>query len=280
MSVLKWALIIRPGTLIAAFVPVAFALSAASKSESFSSVTAIVTLIAALALQILSNLVNDYYDYERGADTIDRLGPKRALSEGVVSAAVMKRAIYLVASLAIVCGIWLVVLGGIPILLIGLSALLFAWLYTATRYSLSYLGIADIFVFIYFGPVATVGTYYLQCNTLPPLPIWLLSVGCGAVSMAVLTVNNVRDVVQDAINGKRTAIVRIGVRFGQMVYTLLLFVPIGVLIVLDRLTLGMVLLPLLAILSYSMFTSHGRAYNRLLVFTGLYNLAYLLVALL
>ena len=145
-NIIRWFKIIRPHTLFASFCPVLVGLMAEGVS---SCGVAAVTLLCALSLQILSNLINDYYDFRRGSDKAGRVGPSRALAEGKVTEAQMLRALLITLAFCIVSGFFLVLRGGWPILLIGVASLLFAWLYTATRFALSYLGIADVFVFLF-----------------------------------------------------------------------------------------------------------------------------------
>ena len=147
-----WFRIVRPQTLAASLCPVMAALIA-MPSPVTSATVAAVTIVCALALQILSNLINDYYDFVRGTDQKGRAGFKRALAEGEVSKRQMQCAYLTTLALSEACGLFLVVHGGWVIIDIGVSALLFAWLYTATRHSLSYLGVADIFVFLYYGAI-------------------------------------------------------------------------------------------------------------------------------
>ena len=165
-QIVLWLRIIRPQTLFASLCPVLVGLMVAQthipQSSSTMKVTALLTVLCALALQILSNLINDYYDYKRGTDKQGRVGFKRALAEGLVSEREMLTACLVTLSIALILGAVLCYIGGWVIVVIGITAILFAWLYTATPYSLSYLGIADIFVFLYYGVIATWGTVWLQ----------------------------------------------------------------------------------------------------------------------
>lgn len=222
---MNWLKIARPATLSASVCPIAIALCAAGLEGKFCFVTAFFTLISALGIQILSNFFNDYYDYKKGADGEGRLGPKRAISEGWVTSRQMIQAIAIVGLIAVSSGAYLVYKGGFPILIVGVSGIFFAWLYTATRFSLSYLGIADVFVLVYFGPVATVGAYYLQTG-LYSFKMLAAGIACGLISMAILTANNLRDFEQDKRNRKKTIIVRMGLAWGQIFYILLLLIPL------------------------------------------------------
>lgn len=219
-QILFWLRIIRPQTLFASLCPVLVGLMVAHslihQSSSFAHMTAVLTASCALALQILSNLINDYYDYRRGTDKQGRVGFKRALAEGTVTERAMRTACCIALAISILLGAILCWIGGWTIVAIGLTAILFAWLYTATPYSLSYLGIADIFVFLYYGVIATWGTVWLQYKATgltldlsQMKPIYAGAV-CGLISMCVLFINNIRDIDDDRLVGKRTLPVRVG----------------------------------------------------------------------
>lgn len=219
-QILLWLRIIRPQTLFASLCPVLVGFMVAHslihQSSSFAHLTAVLTASCALALQILSNLINDYYDYRRGTDKRGRVGFKRALAEGTVTERAMRTACCIALAISILLGAILCWIGGWTIVAIGLTAILFAWLYTATPYSLSYLGIADIFVFFYYGVIATWGTVWLQYKATgltfdlsQMKPIYAGAV-CGLISMCVLFINNIRDIDDDRLVGKRTLPVRVG----------------------------------------------------------------------
>lgn len=219
-QILLWLRIIRPQTLFASLSPVLVGLMVAHslihQSSSFAHLTAVLTASCALALQILSNLINDYYDYRRGTDKQGRVGFKRALAEETVTECAMRTACCIALAISILLGVILCWIGGWTIVAIGLTAILFAWLYTATPYSLSYLGIADIFVFLYYGVIATWGTVWLQYKATgltfdlsQMRPIYAGAV-CGLISMCVLFINNIRDIDDDRLVGKRTLPVRVG----------------------------------------------------------------------
>ena len=219
-QILLWLRIIRPQTLFASLCPVLVGLMVAhmliQQSSPFACLTAVLTASCALALQILSNLINDYYDYRRGTDKQGRVGFKRALAEGTVTERAMRTACCIALAISILLGAILCWIGGWTIVAIGLTAILFAWLYTATPYSLSYLGIADIFVFLYYGVIATWGTVWLQYKATgltfdlsQMKPIYAGAV-CGLISMCVLFINNIRDIDDDRLVGKRTLPVRVG----------------------------------------------------------------------
>lgn len=275
---LLWFRIIRPQTLFASLCPVVVALL--TMTEAITSwPIAIVTIVCALALQVLSNLINDYYDFVRGTDKKGRAGFKRALAEGEVSKKQMQTACLLVLAICVICGAYLVSVGGWVILAIGATALLFAWLYTATSHSLSYLGIADIFVFLYYGVIAAAGTYYLQTKGFSWLVFYAGAVS-GLISMCVLLINNLRDMDDDRAVGKRTLPVRFGrnAGLGLMLLVVLLMPVMAYLAFGLRLPLA-VIIPGLC-LFFAVRKAKGATFNGCLMAAGLINVLYtILVAL-
>lgn len=274
---MKWFRIIRPQTLFASFCPVAVALL--TQSEAISWPVAIVTIICALALQILSNLINDYYDYRRGTDKQGRVGFRRALAEGEVTERQMLTACLITLGVCLLTGLYLVWIGGWVILLIGLTALLFAWLYTATSKSLSYLGIADIFVFLYYGVIAATGTYYLQTGTFS-WTIFYTGAVCGLISMCVLLINNLRDIEDDRAVGKRTLPVRFGRKAGLgLMLMVVLLMPLFAYLAYGWSLPMLVIIPALA-LFVAITRAQGRAYNICLLAAGLTNVVYTILVVL
>lgn len=278
-AILKWIRIIRPGTLGAGSAPVFIGLIVAAQEGAFNWTIALITLLASLSIQIASNLINDYYDYKKGLDKAGRLGPLRAIAEGEVSAKTMKRAIIIDITIAILCGIYLTLIGGLPILIIGCASLLCAWLYTATSFSLSYLGIADIFVLIFFGPIATVGTTYLQMEQFSDKSFWL-GLASGLISMGILTVNNIRDIESDHAAGKRSIVVRMGKKFGEWEYLSLFLMIIPCLWMAQSQGLCYLVVIMGILLFLKLRKTTGRAYNQLLIRTGQANLLFALLFLL
>lgn len=206
-----WVLAARPKTLPAGAGPVILGLALASShlkgQAKFDILVAITTLITTLLLQISSNLINDYYDGVSGLDGEDRLGPPRAVSLGLLPAATVKKAFLLTLSLAFLLGVFLMVKGGLPIIIIGLSSIFFSWAYTGGPFPLSYFGLGEVAAFIFFGPIAVYGTYYLQTNiALSAIPnaVWLMGCGVGLISSALMGVNNLRDTHNDKREGKTT----------------------------------------------------------------------------
>jgi 1,4-dihydroxy-2-naphthoate octaprenyltransferase len=174
-------------------------------------------LAGAVLIQVGTNYVNDAADFERGADTAGRVGPKRAVAAGLVSARSMKVAAGVAFALAFAAGLYLIARGGWPILALGLVSIAAGVAYTVGRYALAYVGIADLFVLVFFGPVAVGGTYYVQALALPPF-VLVAGLGAGLLATAILVANNVRDVEEDRAAGKRTLVVRRGRGFGVSLY--------------------------------------------------------------
>lgn len=295
---LTWIKITRPGTLFAAMAPVLVALFLVAKTyHKIDWLVAAVTFACAIFIQIISNMVNDLYDYRKGLDEAGRVGPRRGLAENLISVGSLKFAIFVMVLLTFICGAYLFLVGGVPILVIGIAALFFAWLYTATRFSLSYLGIADVFVFLFFGPVATAGTVYLQTSAfvnndnLMAVDLWnasamvgsvlpgsiALGVITGLISMAVLTVNNIRDIETDAKANKKTIPVRIGKKTAELYYLVLFLIIIPCLFFLHS-KIYLFAVVLYGIFLFWMLTkAKGREYNNLLVFTGLANVIFVIL---
>ena len=269
-NIILWFKIIRPHTLFASFCPVLVGLMAEGVS---SWGVAAVTLLCALSLQILSNLINDYYDFRRGSDKAGRVGPSRALAEGKVTEAQMLHAVIITLVFCVVSGFFLVLRGGWPILLIGVASLLFAWLYTATRFALSYLGIADVFVFLFYGVVASAGTAYLQMRGFSWTAFHAGAV-CGLISMCLLIINNLRDIEDDRAAGKRTFPVRFGKRAGDIgMLVVVLLMPLFAWLAFGLDWPMLVVLPALA-LFVAVLRVEGSQYNRRMLGAGFVNLIY------
>ena len=217
-----WLWAARPKTLWAAVSPVLVGVAMAVADHAAHPIPAVLALLGAVFIQIGTNFYNDYADFVKGADTSERKGPLRVTMAGLVSPRAMKRATVVAFALAVAAGGYLIWRGGWPIVIIGVSSILFGVLYTAGRYSLSYLGIADVFVFVFFGPVAVGGTYYVQALTLRP-EVLVAGIAPGLLSVAILLVNNIRDIEEDRAAGKRTLIVRLGRNFGVRLYAVCLY---------------------------------------------------------
>ena len=191
-------------------VPVMVGASIAWYDQLFRFDTTAVALFCAFAIQIGTNFANDYFDFVKGADTDERLGFERATASGLIKPETMKFATIVTMFTAFLAGLYLVWIGGWIVLAIGLASLLFGILYTGGPYPLGYNGLGDIFVFIFFGFVAVMGTYYVNALEWSALSAWA-SIPVGALCVNILVVNNLRDVDQDRIANKRT----LGVLFGE-----------------------------------------------------------------
>lgn len=207
----------RPRTLSAAAAPVVAATGFAFADGVLAALSALAALLGALLIQIATNLANDYYDYLKGGDTGERLGPVRVTSAGILPLRAVRRGMYLALALATLTGAYLVAVAGWPIVAIGLASMLMGVCYTGGPYPLSYHGLGDAFVFLFFGPVATLGTYYVQARQWS-VDALLVGVGLGAFSTAMLVVNNLRDRETDEAAGKRTLAVRFGDVFSVVQY--------------------------------------------------------------
>lgn len=277
-EVVKWLKITRPQTLFAGFSPVAIGIIVASKTIDINWTIAIATFIGAMTIQILSNFVNDYYDYKNGLDKQGRIGFKRALAEGSVSLNQMKVAIGIDLMVSAIIGLYLVIHGGIIILIIGVFSLLFAWLYTATKKSLSYLGIADIFCFIFFGPVATLGTTALQTGEFSVGSMYLGMV-CGSLATCVLIVNNIRDRETDKLNNKQSFVVRFGKKAGEMEYLFFIILALFFSFMANGLSFSNLIIVLGLLLFSQLLKAKGEQYNTMLIKTGLLNVAFVILSI-
>lgn len=204
-----WWLAARPRTLTASLVPIVVGLALAPPRDSIGAAVALATVLSALAIQVGVNFANDCFDAEAGIDTEARLGPMRAVQAGLVTPAQMKRAFALTLVVAVVFGAPLVVRGGLPILVVGLVSMICAWAYAGGPRPLASLGLGDLFVFVFFGIVPVAGTVWLQRLALP-LETLCVAVPIALLAVAILVVNNLRDIPTDQAAGKRTLAVRLG----------------------------------------------------------------------
>jgi 1,4-dihydroxy-2-naphthoate octaprenyltransferase len=208
-----WILAARPKTILASIGPVLIGLSIAFHlSQKINTTIALLTLICAILLQIGTNIANDYLDFKKGVDTLERLGPVRVTSKGLISEDKMKKALILILSSAFLCGIYLMIHGGPFIMAIGLLSLYFSYGYTGGPFPLSYNGLGELAALLFFGPIAVVGTTYLQTHQFDYYSI-TLGIGVGLISAAILAVNNLRDIVSDSKLGKKTIAVIFGEKF-------------------------------------------------------------------
>ena len=222
-----WVVAVRPATLPAAVAPVAVGTAVAYATGGVQWGPAVAAAAGALLLQIASNFANDVFDHEKGADGPGRLGPKRAVASGLISAGAMKRALVLVLAAALGVGLYLAAVGGWPVVALGLVAMAAAVAYTGGPFPLGYHGLGDVLVMAFFGFAAVCGTAYVQLGDVPPLAAWA-ALPVGALATAILVVNNLRDREGDAIAGKRTLAVRLGARGARLEYAVLAAVAAAV----------------------------------------------------
>ncbi|GMR12569.1 MAG: 1,4-dihydroxy-2-naphthoate polyprenyltransferase [Gemmatimonadota bacterium] len=204
-----WMLAIRPRTLSAAAAPVLVGTGFAAGRGVLLVLPATAALIGALLIQITTNLANDYYDFVRGGDTEKRVGPVRVTQAGLIAPASVRNGMFVTLGLALAVGVYLVWIGGWPVVVIGLASLACAVAYTGGPFPLAYHGLGDVFVFVFFGLVAVGGTYWVQALDFPA-DLLLAGAGVGALNTAILVANNLRDMESDAAVGKRTLAVRMG----------------------------------------------------------------------
>jgi 1,4-dihydroxy-2-naphthoate octaprenyltransferase len=276
-----WLLAIRPKTLPAALGPVAVGTAAALGDGRFALLPALAALAGALLLQVGSNLANDYFDFHKGADNEERLGPTRVTAAGLLTPAKVRTGMMVVFGLAALVGVYLVYVGGWPILLLGGSAIVAAILYTGGPFPYGYYGLGELFVFVYFGLAAVAGTYYVQALGVTPT-VWLAAVPVGLLITAILVVNNHRDRTTDAKAGKRTLAVLLGERGTQVEYAAMLLVAYIVPVLMTSMHSLWILLPLvsspLAVsLVRDMATLEGRALNKTLAGTARLSLIFSLL---
>lgn len=224
-----WVLAARPATLPAAAAPVLVGSALAARDDVFRWVAFAVILFAALALQIGVNFANDLADAQRGADTEHRIGPARAVATGLLSPAQMKRGIAVAFGLAALGGLYLIYLGGWVILAIGVVSIVAALGYTNGPIPYGYYGLGEVFVFVFFGLAATVGTRFVYDRS-APADAWVAGVVMGSLAAAILVANNVRDVDTDRAAGKRTLAVILGRQGGRWLYAFTIVTAFAVLI--------------------------------------------------
>jgi 1,4-dihydroxy-2-naphthoate octaprenyltransferase len=230
-----WLMAARPHTLPAAAAPVAVGTGLAVHADVLAVLPAFAAFVGAALIQVGTNFANDYYDAVQGADTEDREGFTRVTAGGLIEPERVKQATYATFALAVLVGVSLVYVGGLPILVIGLLSVASGVAYTGGPFPLGYHGLGDLFVFLFFGVIAVTGTFYVQAaavladplsTTIPvgtlPLAAVVASLPVAAISTDIIVVNNVRDREEDATTGKRTLAVRFGYRFSRLEYVGLL----------------------------------------------------------
>ncbi len=278
-----WVLASRPKTLSAAIAPVVVGTGLAYGQGVGRAGPAIAALLGSVLIQIGTNFLNDYYDFKKGADTKDRVGPMRVTQAGLIAPGTVLRAGIAAFAAAAFVGLYLVFVGGWPIVAIGLLSLLSGWAYTGGPYPLAYLGLGDVFVFLFFGLAAVGGTYYVQAGHVSAA-VWPVACAMGAMATAILITNNLRDVASDAATGKRTLIVRLGAGAGRAEYVAMLAVAFAAPIVLWAFGLAgpacLVSLASFALAAqplYRVFKQSGRELNPALGETGRLQFVYALL---
>jgi 1,4-dihydroxy-2-naphthoate octaprenyltransferase len=269
-----WGLAIRPRTLPAAAAGVVMGSALAWRDGFFRMDAALACLFAALLLQIGSNLANDVFDFERGTDTPERLGPTRVTQAGLLTPVQVKFGMGVVFAVAALLGLYLAWLGGWPIILIGIAAIISAIAYTGGPFPLGYYGLGDIFVFIFFGLAAVAGTYYVQAGFVSTAA-WWMTIPPGLIITAILVVNNLRDLENDRKGGKHTLAVRLGERATKIQYLICMAVAylilpfvawMGIVPWFSLLAWGS--LPIAFRATRTVFTQKGRPLNAALAATG------------
>jgi 1,4-dihydroxy-2-naphthoate polyprenyltransferase len=244
-SLTVWAEAARPKTLPAAIIPVLVGTAFAAAAEEHNLLRATICLVFALLVQVGTNFANDYFDFVQGADTAERVGPRRAVAAGLVTPAAMLRATALVLAIAFAVGLLLVREAGWILLPIGIVSIVCAIAYTGGPYPLGYNGLGDLFVFLFFGLVAVGATFFVQAGP-PTIEVWLAGGAIGLLAANILVANNYRDAETDARAGKRTLVVRFGRRFARWQYGLSAAAALALpLVLIGRGYGGLVLAPLL-----------------------------------
>ena len=269
-----WGLAIRLRTLPAAAAGVLTGSALAWYDGYFRLDAALACLFTAILLQIGSNLANDVFDFERGTDTAERAGPVRVTQAGLLTPSQVKTGMFIVFGLAALFGLYLAWLGGWPIILLGIAAIVSAVAYTGGPFPLGYYGMGDVFVFLFFGLASVAGTYYVQAGIVSTAA-WWMAIPPGLIITAILVVNNLRDLENDRIAGKHTLAVIFGERASKVEYLVCMVVAFLVI----PLTAGMGVVPWYSLITWLslplairttriVFTQKGRPLNAALAGTG------------
>lgn len=215
----KWIEAARPRTLPTSVSPIIAASAYAWYLDTFNGYTASICIVFALLAQIASNFGNDYFDYKKGSDRADRVGPRRAVASGDIPAKTMLKATCIVLSLACITGCLLIPSGGWELIIAGIFIAIFALAYSAGPYPLSYHGLGDVTVFIFFGLIAVNLSFYVQALHFENV-VFYCSIAMGLLSVNILMVNNYRDKETDEISNKKTLVVIFGRKFAERIYLL------------------------------------------------------------
>lgn len=214
-----WVEAARPKTLPASVSPVLVGNALAFYVGAFEILPAVLCFLVALFAQIASNFANDYFDFKKGVDGADRLGPERAVAQGWITPAAMLKGTFVALGIACLCGCFLLYWGGWQLIFVGLAIALCVLAYSAGPFPLAYNGLGDLCVLLFYGVIPVCFTYYVQTLSFSLLS-FLLSLALGFLSVNILVVNNYRDYQQDKAAGKRTTIVLFGRTFGRFFYIL------------------------------------------------------------
>jgi len=217
----SWLLASRPKTLLAAVVPVMVGSALAISMGKFFLPYSLVSLLCSILIQIGTNFTNDLYDFLKGSDTTKRKGPRRVLASGLITVKEMRFAIILVFGVTFVLGLYLVYSAGLIILWVGILSIFAGIIYTAGPFPLAYNGLGDVFVFLFFGIVGTMGTFYLHTQEISMLAL-LVSIPVGALITNILVVNNFRDVDEDRVANKNTLAVIMGRAFSKWQFIIMI----------------------------------------------------------
>ncbi|MFH1762184.1 MAG: 1,4-dihydroxy-2-naphthoate polyprenyltransferase [bacterium] len=270
-----WFLASRPKTLWAAISPVIIGTAMAYSDNAMHLTSALAALFGAIMIQIATNFANDYYDYVLKADNSNRKGPLRVTQAGLVKPCTMRRAFIITYGIAALAGIYLISRGGRPVVIIGLASIIAGILYTGGPLPYGYVGLGEVFVLLFFGLAAVGGTYYVQTLAINKV-ILIAGLGPGLLSVAVLTVNNLRDLDSDKKAKKKTLAVRFGAAFARMEYVISVVagctIPLALFLITGRhrlclLTL-LIVLPAIPCIKTVFISNSGEELNRVLAITG------------
>lgn len=218
-----WWIAARPRTLPVSLAPVVVGTAVAIGEGRARAGPALAAALGALLLQLASNFANDLFDFEKGTDTAERIGPARAAQLGLLTPGAIRAGIALSLAAAVLVGLYLVHVAGWPVVLVGVLSIGAALAYSGGPWPFGYKGLGDLAVFVFFGPLAVAGTHYVQALALSPAALFA-SVPVGCLATAILVVNNVRDIETDRATGKRTLAVRLGREGARAEYAVLLTV--------------------------------------------------------
>ncbi len=258
-----WVLAARPKTLSASVVPVIVGTALAQRLEWLTFACA---LLGAVFIQIGTNLVNDALDFRRGADTAERLGPIRVTQAGLLGYDTVLRGAYICFAIAGVCGVPLIIRGGWPIVIIGVASVIAAYAYTGGPFPLAYHGLGEVFVLIFFGIVAVGGSYYVQRLSYD-VRVLIAGIAVGLLAVALLAINNLRDIASDRASNKKTLAVRFGERFGRIEITSCVVLPLILIFFITWTPLAS--FPLVVFLVRTVWLAKGAHLNRCLAVAGL-----------